>query len=140
MCEITPEERERLRGKRLGEKTGFKPKKVKSRDCLKSQRLVGLCSMSEVSKQFRTSSLHFYFIRSKIQLTRILMHSYRTGLFFAEFFVGFASLAGQLPKCTKTCVKSHEIVYEMPRLRLKLLTPLGSLQRSPRSPSRLGSG
>ena len=29
--------------------------------------------------------------------------------------IGFVSLAGLIPKCSKTCMKSHKIVYVMPQ-------------------------
>ena len=57
--------------------------------------------------------------------------------------VGFVSLAGQIPKCTKTCIKSHKIpymYYVMPKYhqRLGLPDPFGEAYDTPPSPQSVG--
>lgn len=52
-----------------------------------------------------------------------------------SFIFAFVNVVRYLSKCTKTCVKSHKITYEMPKIRLLL-----KLRRFSRPHSRLESG
>ena len=49
--------------------------------------------------------------------------------------VGFVSLAGQIPKCTKTCMKSHKIAYVM-----TAPNPARGAYDAPQTPQLAGEG